>query len=141
MLWPWQIREDLEHRAIITMAGEIGECLLYDQADIPLAVRAADELAALGDLPEPDEAGQASLITLATAMDDPAEPTDQRRLAEFAYRAHGDDHMSATSWLAHLADQTITLVTRNQAKIELLAAQLAKVGELGGEAISELLKA
>jgi hypothetical protein len=140
VFWPDAIRHDLERRAMVALAGEIGECLLYAQADIPLAVRAAD-LAA--DLPpglrELDEHDENDFFLLASLMDDPDEPTDQERLAYYAYRAHGVDHMSAQSWLNHLADQVISLMTLEQWRIETLAASLFQEGQLTGEAIQAIL--
>jgi hypothetical protein len=139
VLWPPEVRGDLERRALITMAGDIAECLLYAPVDDPLPVRAADLAAQLpAVLPEPDER---DLITLAAAMDDPAGPDDAELLAQYAHVAHGQDHMSASSWLAHLADQVISLVAVDEAKIERLAAGLARDGELGAEAIRAILAA
>jgi hypothetical protein len=138
-LWPAGVRDELTHRAMITMAGDVAEQLIYVAEDEPLAVRAADQIADLPDeLPGPDPR---DLLTLAVAMDDPDGPDDARLLAEFAHAAHGSDHMSASSWLAHIADQCIHLVATDEAKIERLAAGLARDGELGAEAIRAILAA
>lgn len=73
-------------------------------------------------------------------MDDPGGEPDDEAIATLARAAHGRDHSSAATWLAHMEAQTRALLAGRLAEIERLVDVLVVRRSLDGEQVAALLE-
>lgn len=138
--WPVEIRQAIETRVLIILAGEAAALLLGEPPE-PRTARVAEstaeraaEIAAV--LPEPTAA---DLEAFTAAVNDTTEDTDDVKIARMARVAHGDDLASGASWLAYLDAQVRALVLVHAEQIRLLAELLELEPTLSGEAVAAAL--
>jgi hypothetical protein len=141
-LWEPGVRSWIERKALVIMAGGVGELELAPRSegrfDVPLrdqAMTISADLDLAADLPISVE----TAAQLRSAVDSDTDACDADALAKLAWLAHGSDFASQGAWMSYLEVQCRALVRREARSITMLADVLSERPTLSGAAVQALL--
>lgn len=138
--WPARIQGGITSRAIVLAAGEVAEVEFMPRARgrVPESIVAAvvDRLERVPALT------RAELMTIEHQMaeTDTTGMTDGEQLWRLARLAHGDDHLSATTWARYVEAQAGAFLSMRRGDVERLAALLLANGSLSAAAVRQVLR-
>jgi hypothetical protein len=135
--WPGPVREQLEQRLMITLAGDVARLSLAPTVAPARVAEGAAGLAAdlAASLPDVEPA---DLAAFQAAVDDPGD-TDEEKAARMARLACGEDLASAAALLAWCEAQARFLIGAQAGAVTRLARALALRESLSGAAAAAVL--
>jgi hypothetical protein len=132
--WPQAHQRNLEQRVLVSLAGDVGACILspLDDQEEPVA---AEAIALAKNHP----ADEADLEWADEAVSSPVIPSDAERIARMARIAHREDMLSAHRWIEFLHAQCMDMVKHHEAQIRELADVLREHPVLSAAAVAAVL--
>lgn len=142
--WSAALQRELASDVVIAMAGDFAVELFARRGTTPrrlppsVTEQAAARLEALA-ADEPAAATPAELAEADGAVNSPL-PSDDERIAEAAFAAHGRDLVRAAGWLHWLGAETRALLLADEQAVRRMAALLMKRGTIGEQAAAACLR-